>query len=116
MRTVVYVGGAVIAVALVLFVVGLSVARVSYYKVGGLPPVGQTRTTPERLDRSFVVGFHPIWRDRTEATHSCSVRDASDTVARVSGLWAGRPAHRLEIDSWCEEPVRLSIWGVEIGR
>ncbi|HYZ77334.1 MAG TPA: hypothetical protein VE596_08160 [Gaiellaceae bacterium] len=115
-RTLAYVGVAVVALVLVLFVTGLSVARVSYYKSGGLPPFGESRPKPERLDRSFVIGFHPIWRDRNEATHSCSVRDAQDTVARVSGLWGGRPADGLEIDSWCEEPVRLAMWGVEIGR
>src|ERR671923_1255171 len=114
--TVLYAAGAVLALALVLFVLGLSVARVSYFETGGLPPLGETRTTPERLDRSFAIGFHPIWRDRNEATHSCSVRDATDTVARVNGLWGGRPADDLEIDSWCEEPVRLAMWGVEIGR
>jgi hypothetical protein len=116
MRAVASVGGAIVALVLVLFLLGLSVARISFYEVGGLPPPSGTRPTPDRVDRSFVVGFHPIWRDRNEATHSCSVRDAQDTVARVSGLWGGRPAHRREIDSWCEEPVRLSFWGVELGR
>jgi hypothetical protein len=115
-RTLFYATSAVVLVALALFVAGLSVARVGYYKSGGLPPFGESRSTPERVDRSFVVGFHPIWRERNEATHSCSVRDATDTVARVNGLWGGLPADDLEIDSWCEEPVRLAMWGVEIGR
>jgi hypothetical protein len=115
MRRLAYVAGGLVAVALLLFLLGLSVARVSYFRTGGLPPFGTTREKPTAFDRSLVIGLHPIWRSRTEATHSCAVRDAVDTVARVSGLWGGRPAHRLEIDSWCEERVRLSLWGVEIG-
>jgi hypothetical protein len=43
------------------------------------------------------------------------VRDAADTLAHVSGLWGGLPADDLEVDSWCEKPVRLAMWGVEIG-
>lgn len=116
MKTWAYPTAAVVAAVLLLFLLGLSVARVSYFRTGGLPPFGTTREKPAAFDRSFVVGLHPIWRSRTEATHSCAARDAVDTVARVSGLWGARPARRLEIDSWCEERVRLSLWGVEIGR